>query len=140
MDAGQLHRIARILREVAAHAAAGPDERPVSAGDLAVTSDVAEHPGTSVGQISRRTGLAQSLVSKTVATMRDAGVFATADDPDDGRRLLIRLSSSGQAEALRGRAVQPIRTALAEVLPNSSEVELTRVEKLLDGLGRHLLR
>lgn len=70
VNAGQLHQLARRLREIALAATADPGEMLVSAGDVAITEDVAHHPGASVGEIAERTALAQSLVSKTVARMR----------------------------------------------------------------------
>ena len=52
MDAGQLHKVARLLREVALDATADPGETPVSAGDVAIAEDIARHEKASVGEIA----------------------------------------------------------------------------------------
>ncbi len=139
MNAGQLHRVARRLREIAITATAQPGEQPVSAGDLAIVEDVADHDGSSIGEIARRTGLAQSLVSKTVAAMRDAGVLVTAADPADARRVLIGVDPETRAELFRSRAVRPIEPALRDHLPGASDHELAQIAELLDELGGLLL-
>ena len=69
MNAVELHRLARVLREMAVMATANPGEQPVAASTLAIVEDVAAHPGTSISQIVERTSLAQSLVSGTTARL-----------------------------------------------------------------------
>lgn len=138
VNAGQLHRLARLLREIASAATADPGETPVSAGDLAIVEDVAHHAGTSIGQIAQRTGLAQSLVSKTVAAMRGAGVFTTAADPADGRRLLINVEPTTRADVLAARGTRRIEAAIHERKPKASPEELAQIEELLDELAGRL--
>jgi DNA-binding MarR family transcriptional regulator len=138
VDAGQLHRLARSLREIATTATADPGEPPVSAGDLAITEDVAHHEGASIGQIAQRTGLAQSLVSKTVAAMRDEGVLMTTPDPRDGRRMLVSLDQATRADVFSARAARPIDAALRKVRPGTSTAEIHRIDELLDELTRLL--
>jgi DNA-binding MarR family transcriptional regulator len=140
MNAGQLHHLARLLREVATAATADPGELPVSAGDLAIAEDVAHHEGTSIGQIAQRTGLAQSLVSKTVAAMRDAGVLVTAPDPSDGRRMLVSVDPAARAELFGSRAARPIDAAIRKVQPGASDAEVRRINELLDDLAAQLLK
>jgi len=139
VDAGQLHRLARVLREVATAATADPGELPVSAGDLAIAEDIAHHEGTSIGQITQRTGLAQSLVSKTVAAMRGGGVLVTAPDPSDGRRLLVSVDAAIRADVFSSRATGPIDAALHQARPGISPTDLRRFGELLDELAVHLL-
>ena len=135
MDAGQLHKVARLLREVALSATADPGEPPVSAGDVAIAEDIAHHEKTSVGAIAARTGLAQSLVSRTVAKMHDAGLVVTERDPDDGRRILISIASDIRTGLFRSRARRPIESALRSRYPDSSEAQISRVIALLDELA-----
>lgn len=139
MNAGQLHRLARVLREIATSATADPGEPRVSAGDLAITEDVADHEGTSIGGIAQRTGLAQSLVSKTVAQMRAAGVMTTTPDPTDARRLLVRVDPATRAGVFSSRAGRPIDAAIGAAIPSASEAEVARISKLLDQLAARLL-
>jgi DNA-binding MarR family transcriptional regulator len=138
MNAGQLHRLARVLREVATAATADPGESPVSAGDLAITEDVAHHEGTSIGQIAQRTGLAQSLVSKTVAAMRDEGVLMTTPDLSDGRRILVSVDPAIR-DVFNSRAARPVDAALSHVRPGTSAAEIQRIDELLDELATRLL-
>ena len=138
MNAGELHRLARTLREMALTATADPGEPRVSAGDLAIAEDVAHHSGTTVGAVADRTGLAQSLVSRTVAQMRDAGVFVTASDPADGRRTLVSVAPATRAGVFRSRGGRPIDDALRAHLPDASAADLRRVGELLDELAGRL--
>jgi DNA-binding MarR family transcriptional regulator len=140
VNAGELHRLARVLREIATAATADPGEPPVSAGDLAIAEDIAHHEGAAIGEIAQRTGLAQSLVSKTVAAMREAGVVATAPDPADGRRMLVRIHPVARADLFRVRAARPIDAAILALRPGLTEVEMSRIEALLDELADHLVR
>jgi len=66
VNAGQLHRLARVLREIAQVATANEGERPVAASTVAIVEDVTGHPQSPITEIAQRTGLAQSLVSRTV--------------------------------------------------------------------------
>lgn len=131
MDAGQLHRVARVLREVALDATADPGETPVSAGDVAIAEDIAHHEKASVGEIAARTGLAQSLVSRTVAKFHDAGVVVAERDPDDGRRVLISIAPDTRTALFRSRARRPVEPALRLRYPDSSEAQIARVVALL---------
>jgi DNA-binding MarR family transcriptional regulator len=112
----------------------------VTAGDLAITEDVTHHEGTSIGQIAQRTGLAQSLVSKTVAAMRDEGVLITAPDPSDGRRILVSVDPAVRAGLFASRAARPIDSALSQVRPGNSAAEIKQIDELLDDLATRLLK
>jgi DNA-binding MarR family transcriptional regulator len=135
VDAGQLHKVARLLREVALDATADPGEAPVSAGDVAIAEDIAHHEKPSVGEIVARTGLAQSLVSRTVAKFHDAGVVVTERDPDDGRRVLISIAPDIRTGLFRARARRPVEPALRSRYPDLSEAETARVIALLTELA-----
>jgi DNA-binding MarR family transcriptional regulator len=127
-----------LLREIALVASADPGEAPVSAGVLAIVEDVSHHGPTSVGEVARRTRLAQSLVSKTVAEMRAAGIMTAESDQKDRRRVVIRLDPATRTGLFRARSARPIEPALRERLPDVSERELRQVlralEELVDGL------
>jgi len=138
MNAGQLHRLARLLRQIAILATAEPDEKAATPGDLAIVEDVADHPRTPIGGIAIRTGLAQSLVSKTVATLRDAGVLVTDTDPEDGRRVLVSLDTEIRT-GLRRRGARSIADALRAVKPDADESVQGEIQRLLDDLHTILL-
>ena len=132
MNAAQLHRLARRLREVALATSGDGDEEHISAGELAIVEDVARHPGTSIGGISRRTRLAQSLVSRTVSAMRDAGVFTTEPDPADRRKLLVDIDSETRLRLFRDRGSRPIEEELLGALPGIEPGEFERVVSMLE--------
>jgi DNA-binding MarR family transcriptional regulator len=135
VNAGQLHKVARLLREVALDATADPGETPVSAGDVAIAEDITHHEKTSVGEIAARTGLAQSLVSRTVAKLNDAGIVITGRDPDDGRRVLVSIAPGIRTGTFRSRARRPVESALRSRYPDLSGAEIARVIALLDELA-----
>ena len=132
MNAAQLHKLARQLREVALEASSNGDEERVSAGELAIVEDVALHPRTSIGGISGRTRLAQSLVSRTVSAMRDAGVFTTEPDTEDRRKLLVDIDSETRLRLFQDRGSRPIEEELRRALPGIEPGELGRVVSMLE--------
>lgn len=134
MNVARLHRLSRRLREVALEVSSNRDEDRISAGELAIVEDVARNPRTSIGEISRRTGLAQSLVSRTVSEMRDADVFTTGVDPTDRRRSLVDIDSETRLRLFRDRGSRPIEDELLRALPDIEPGELERVVSMLEEL------
>lgn len=134
MDAGQLHKLARVLREIALDATADDGEAPVSAGDVAIAEHIAHHERTSVGEIASRTGLAQSLVSRTVAKMDGAGFVVSERDPADGRRRLISIAPTVRTGPFRSRARRPVEPSVRARYPHASNMEVARVVALLQEL------
>jgi DNA-binding MarR family transcriptional regulator len=135
---GELFRLARLLREVAIAAARGPDEPPAPPGLVAITDDIAHHDGTSVGEVATRTGLAQSLVSKTVARLRDAGVVDVSVDPTDRRRTRITITQHARTRIFATRGSRSVTCALHHQFPNLSAERIADVETLLDQLATAL--
>ena len=96
-------------------------------------TDVAEHPGSPIGEIATRTGLPQSYVSQSVARLKDRGAIETANDPNDGRRTLVRLTRSIPAKAARRGAVS-IDAELGEAAGIAEAAEIVAaLEALLAG-------
>jgi DNA-binding MarR family transcriptional regulator len=139
VNVGELFRLARLLREVAIEAARGPDEPAAAPGLVAITDDIARHDGTSVGEIAARTGLAQSLVSKTVAHLRDAGVVDVCVDASDRRRSRITITQTARSQIFATRGARTVTKALHEHFPALSAECVTRIEALLDRLATELL-
>jgi DNA-binding MarR family transcriptional regulator len=138
MTVGDLFRLARTLREVAVEAARGPDEPPAPPGLVAITDDIAHHDGTSVGEIAARTGLAQSLVSKTVVRLRDAGVVDVRIDPADRRRTRIAVTETARSQVLAARGARSVTSALNDRFPGLTAKRAAEAERLLDRLARVL--
>ena len=139
MDAGRLHRLARLLREIALRATANPGEPAISAGLLAIVEDIGSNPGTSISDIAKRTQLAQSLVSKTVARLRGAGVLTCERDPSDGRRTLVSVDRATRAREFVPRGARPVDQAVRLTLPDITPERLNRVLSALDTLADELL-
>lgn len=89
--------------------------RQIPASVRSVLIDVYEHPGSSVSEITARTGFPQSHVSASVTRLRESGALVTAIDPADRRRTLAspnpeirsRMSSlaQGSVDAVLARAI-----------------------------------
>jgi DNA-binding MarR family transcriptional regulator len=96
--------------------AAVPLEAPfMPTGPSLVLRDVFANPGSSITDITARTGLPQSYVSESVARLRDQGIVQTSADPADGRRTLVRVSAQHpRTVAAKGSA--PVDAALAAAL------------------------
>ncbi len=138
MTAGALFRLARLLREVALAAARDSDEPPAPPGLVSVTDDIAHHDGTTVGEIAARTGLAQSLVSKTVARLREAGVVNACVDATDRRRTRITITDTARSQVLATRGARTVTRALHDCFPSLSAERVAEVEALLEQLVTEL--
>ena len=138
VTAGQLHRLARLLREVALAGTTDPGEPRPAPGLLAVTEDIARHPDTTVGEIATRTGLAQSLVSTAVAKLKAAGVVQSQPDQNDRRRVRLAITPAARAHVFAGRGGRDITTALHERFPDLPPERIAAIEALLDQLATEL--
>jgi DNA-binding MarR family transcriptional regulator len=100
-----------------------------------VLTDVFEHPHSSITEITARTGFPQSHVSAAVAHLREAGVFATRDDPADRRRTLV--CRSPESEAAAGRLVAPIEAVIDDAVANDpyrAQIVIAALEQLAAAL------
>jgi len=138
VNAGQLHRLARVLREIAQAATANQGERPVAASTVAIVEDVTDHPRSPITRIAQRTGLAQSLVSRTVDRLQERGVLTVEHDPDDGRRTLVSVDPKTRRLDFSERAERPIGDAIRQ-LTGASGAQQRRVEAALKVLAEELL-
>jgi DNA-binding MarR family transcriptional regulator len=138
VNAGQLHRLARVLREIAQVATANEGERPVAASTVAIVEDVTDHPQSPITEIAHRTGLAQSLVSRTVERLQTLGVFTVGHDPADGRRTLVSVDPQTRHLDFADRAERPIAEAIRQVAGVSGEQQ-RRIEEVLEVLADELL-
>ena len=117
MRAAELHRLARILREIALDATGNTGADAVNAGQLAVLEDVARHPRSTVRDITDRTGLAQSLVSRIVHAVAVEGALTVEPDADDRRKVRVELSPATRSAILE-RASGGIDDALVTRTPD----------------------
>lgn len=128
-----------MLREVAQAATANEGERPVAASTVAIVEDVTDHPHSPITEIARRTGLAQSLVSRTVDRLHGAGILTAGHDPADGRRTLVSVTPEARHRDFAQRAERPISDAIRQVVPGMSSEQQHRVEAALEVLAGELL-
>jgi DNA-binding MarR family transcriptional regulator len=138
VTAGQLHRLARLLREVALAGTADPGEPRPAPGLIAVTEDIARHRDTTVGEIATRTGLAQSLVSTAVAKLKAAGVVQSQPDQNDRRRVRLDITPAARTHVFADRGGREITAALHERFPDLPPERITTIETLLDQLANEL--
>lgn len=137
MHAADLHRLARELRAIALLATENTGADRVNAGELSVLEDIARNPGATISEVTRRTGLAQSLVSRITRAMADAGALTI--DPDDTDRRKVRIDLAPETRALiLTRANNSISEAIAESTPELSSRQRRELEHHLSEAERLL--
>jgi DNA-binding MarR family transcriptional regulator len=103
-----------------------------------VLVDISAHPGSSIGEITARTGFPQSHVSTSVARLREQGVLETSVDAVDGRRTLVSVGESFR-ERLATRPPVPVDAALAAELASPDRADLAQVIDALEAVAERLL-
>lgn len=136
MDGVRLLRLGKRLTELGRAMVTDHASATLTPGEIAVISDVYQHPGSSVQDIRVRTGFAQSHVSTSVARLRERGLLDAAPDPADGRRTLLSVSTLARGY-VRARATRPAEPLLAEALADPARAR--RAAELLDELAALLL-
>ncbi len=127
-----------MLREIAQVATANEGERPVAASTVAIVEDVTGHPQSPITEIAHRTGLAQSLVSRTVERLQALGVLTAGHDPADGRRTLVSVDPQTRHLDFAERAERPIADAIRQLTGVNGEQQ-RRIEAALEVLADELL-
>jgi hypothetical protein len=100
-----------------------------------VMVDILGHPGSSVSEITERTGFPQSHVSLSVARLRELGTVVTAPDPADRRRTLVRPVDGIMEKGIRHASV-PIDQTVANALGDQAQDHLPEVLAALELLGQ----
>ena len=137
MNSRRLYLLGRRLMEISRAAASDPDDPEVPLGETVVLEDVLAHPDSSVGEITSRTGFAQSYVSTTVAKFRSSGVLETSTDPLDGRRTLVRMNERLLGGVFAERGARSVEGAVAEAVAGPEAAR--RAVEILEELARLLL-
>jgi DNA-binding MarR family transcriptional regulator len=103
-----------------------------------VLQDVFAHPGSSVTDITGRTGLPQSYVSESVARLRDEGLVLTEVDPSDRRRTLVRMKPDHlRRVACKGSA--SVNAALADAFGESDPAKADALVNTLSDMAKRLI-
>lgn len=137
MRAAELHRLARTIREVALLATENTGTDHVNAGELAVLEDLARNQGATIGEITRRTGLAQSLVSRIARRMSEAGAISIRPDSRDRRKVRLELDAHTREQISR-RAGNTISAALGAYAAALTPDERAALEHHLEAAERLL--
>jgi DNA-binding MarR family transcriptional regulator len=137
VDALELITLGRRLVRIGEEAMRGGSAMPLPAGHALVLRDVIAHPHSSITDITSRTGLAQSIVSKAVARFHEEGLVETETDPADGRRLLVEISAQHRREVARKGAVS-VDDALATALGESDRGGATEFISVLEAVAERL--
>jgi DNA-binding MarR family transcriptional regulator len=132
MDALELIQLGRQLTRIGEEAMRGSRRQALPNGPSLVLRDVFAHPDSSISQIVERTGLPQSYVSESVASLTKEGMLETRPDPDDKRRKLVRMSPDHRRTVAR-KAAAPIDRTLAGALGDRAG-DLEEVAGLLERL------
>jgi DNA-binding MarR family transcriptional regulator len=109
----------------------------VNAGELAVLEDIARNRGSTITEITRRTGLAQSLVSRIVHAMSEAGAVSISPDGHDRRKVRIELDPRTR-EQINDRAGNTISDALGSYVSALAPAERRELEHHLSEAARLL--
>lgn len=129
--------LGRRLMKLGELAMRGADAPAIPVGTRLVMGDVLAHPGSSIKQITDRTGLQQSHVSVVVAAMRERGVVETTTDPDDRRRTLVSVSD-GHTRRVAAAGAAPVDEVLAVALGDPDPQAVAEVVRQLDELAGQL--
>lgn len=138
MDGLELFRLGRTLMKIGENAIPKSGFHRLPTSVRSVMIDVFEHPDSSIQEITERTGFPQSHVSASVARLRAAGVFVTADDPRDRRRTLVRQAPGLPARAARFSA--PVDDAIAAAIGTDEPARVAEIVTALERLAAALVR
>lgn len=137
MNAVELYLLGRKLMKIAEEALPKPATGGLPTSVRMILIDIAEHPDSSVGEITSRTGFPQSHVSASIARLREFGALVTSIDARDRRRTLTRLAPGILQRSQR--AAVPVDSVLAAALSSSDLTEVEEVIEALDGLAARLM-
>jgi DNA-binding MarR family transcriptional regulator len=138
VDALDLYVLGRRLGKIGQAALEGADAKRLSPAAVLVLGDVLTHPGSTISEITNRTGFPQSYVSKSVNRLREHQVVETVADPADGRRTLVRATRTA-TQRIGQRAKAPFEALLREALGTDAPEVLAEVEAALDVLVARLV-
>jgi DNA-binding MarR family transcriptional regulator len=139
MNAVEVYLLGRKLMKIA------EGSFPSDKGNMALPAsvrlvlvDISEHPDSSIGEITSRTGFPQSHVSASVARLRELGALETSVDASDGRRTLAKLAPA-MRKRFATRAAVPVDGPLAAALGSAEPEELEHVKAALQELAQRLI-
>jgi DNA-binding transcriptional ArsR family regulator len=133
----ELYLLGRRLMKLGEDAIPSAGFRELPASVRSVLVDALGHPGSSISDITARTGFPQSHVSASVAKLRELGALVTEVDPTDRRRTLVQ-PGAGVMRRASQRASVPVDETIAAALGADGGDGLAEVLAALDLLARRL--
>lgn len=127
-----LERIGNLLRAEERRGAASL--QPVQLHALAYL-DRCNRYSDSPAAVTEYLGITKGTASQTLKRLRDRGLVASRPDPDDGRRMHLRLTPKGRRTLDASLPRELLDAALADVTVGSDELERA-LTQLLAGLQR----
>jgi DNA-binding MarR family transcriptional regulator len=110
----------------------GPAERAERARRKLMSAIAAQEPAT-LGQVAKKVGRGAPAVSRSVDSLVRAGLVERTQDPNNRRRLALRLTEKGRG-ALEGHS--STASALLARLERLAHSELRAVERAIEILER----
>ncbi|GIF65033.1 hypothetical protein Ais01nite_30680 [Asanoa ishikariensis] len=132
--------LGRTLMKIGEQALPTPEDGTPPGGErtvVIVMTDIYQNPGTTVGEVARRTGLPQSAVSGSVARLRSVGSVISEPDPRDRRRQLLGRNPN-LTPRRRTVAAATVDDAVAGALGEHTPTDLATVLSALETLGEWL--
>jgi hypothetical protein len=117
----ELYLLGRRLMKLGVDAIPSSGFRELPASVRSVLVDALGHPGSSISDITARTGFPQSHVSASVAKLRELGALVTEADPADRRRTLVQ-PGAGVMQRASQRTSVPVDATIAAALGAVSAV------------------
>jgi DNA-binding MarR family transcriptional regulator len=102
-----------------------------------VLLDIAANPGSSISEITTRTGFPQSHVSTSVMKLRQFGAVRTEIDPRDRRRTLVWVVPKAVQQA-HSRVTSTADSAIARALGKPAAAEVAEVIGALEMVAERL--
>jgi DNA-binding MarR family transcriptional regulator len=143
MNGLELFLLGRKLMKVGQEAMPRSGFRRLPASVQSIIVDVFEHPHSSIGEITTRTGFPQSHVSTSVARLQKAGALVTEVDKGDRRRTLV-MPAPAVVDALAStdlaaQVSASIDDALAKAVGTSDPLRVKELVAALETLAAGLL-
>jgi DNA-binding MarR family transcriptional regulator len=121
IERAALDSLRRVVRALRVSNTATRREYRLTAAQVFVLRQVAEHPGQSLSDLAHRTLTTQSTVSEVVGRLVQQGMMRRDDAPEDRRRAVLTLTRLGEEvllqapETVQERLVDGFRTLSAPV-------------------------
>ena len=138
MNGLELFLLGRKLMKLGEEAIPPSGFHQIPASVRSVLIDVYEHPGSSVSEITARTGFPQSHVSASVTRLRESRALVTSIDPADRRRTLV--SPNPEVRRLLSSLPQvPVDTVLARAIGTGDSGQASEAVAALELLAQLLM-